>query len=115
MPPDPRKYLWDALHAAELISEFTRDQSFADYQAQAMVRSAVERQFEIIGEALNHLAKTTPDTASQIPELPRIVAFRNILIHGYTTVDDALVWQVVTDKLPDLQQTLDRLLNQTTQ
>ena len=76
-----------------------------------MLRSAVERQFEIIGEALNQLAKTDPETSSQIPELPRIVAFRNILIHGYTTVDDALVWQVVVDKLPTLQYALNELLN----
>ncbi|MGH3621014.1 MAG: HepT-like ribonuclease domain-containing protein, partial [Sciscionella sp.] len=98
MPPDPRKYLWDALHAAQLIHDFTQDQSFADYQSHAMLRSAVERQFEIIGEALNQLAKTDPKAAAHIPELPRIVAFRNILIHGYTTVDDALVWQVLVDK-----------------
>jgi uncharacterized protein with HEPN domain/predicted nucleotidyltransferase len=86
-------------------------QSFEDYQSNAMLRSAVERQFEIIGEALNQLSKVAPEIASHIPELPRIVAFRNILIHGYATVDDALVWQVLADKLPGLQQALTTLLN----
>jgi uncharacterized protein with HEPN domain len=52
MRPDPRKYLWDALHAAELVHDFARGQSFADYQSNAMLRSAVERQFEIIGEGV---------------------------------------------------------------
>lgn len=104
MRPDTRKYLWDALYAAELIHDFAHGRSFVDYQSNAMVRSAVERQFEIIGEALNQFFKVDPETASRIPELPRIVAFRNILIHGYATVDDALVWQVLIDKLPDLRQ-----------
>ena len=111
MRPDPKKYLWDALHAAELVHSFIRGQSFADYQSDAMLRSAVERQFEIIGEALNQLSKADPEAGSRIPELRRIVAFRNILIHGYATVDDALVWQVLVDKLPGLQQVLNELLN----
>lgn len=111
MPPDPRKYLWDALRAAELVHDFARGQSFADYQANAMLRAAVERQFEIIGEALNQLSQVDPAMASHIPDLPRIVAFRNILIHGYATVDDALVWQVLVDKLPGVQQALTELLD----
>ena len=70
----------------------------------------MERQFEIIGEALNQLSKVSPELAEQVPELPRIVAFRNILIHGYAMVDDALVWQVLTDKRPVLDQALRKLL-----
>lgn len=49
--------------------------------------------------------------ASQVPELGRIMAFRNILIHGYATVDDALVWQLLVDKLPGLRQALNKLLD----
>ncbi|TDD04933.1 DUF86 domain-containing protein [Saccharopolyspora terrae] len=75
-----------------------------------MVRSAVERQFEIIGEALNQLSKADRELAEKTPDLPRIVAFRNILIHGYATVDDALVWQVLTDRLPPLSDVLRKLL-----
>jgi uncharacterized protein with HEPN domain len=74
------------------------------------VRSAVERQLEIVGEALNQLYKVDKVLAAQIPELGRIVAFRNILIHGYANVDDTLVWQVVTDKLPELESVLRMLL-----
>lgn len=66
-----------------------------------MLRSAVERQFEIIGEALNQLSKVDAQLAMLIPDLGRIVAFRNILIHGYATVDDALVWQALTEDSPD--------------
>lgn len=112
MPRDPRAYLWDALHGTGLLGEFGAGKSFADYQSDAMLRSAVERQFEIIGEALNQLAKVAPEIAAQIPDLRRIVAFRNILIHGYASVDDALVWQVLTEKRPALERTLRELLGE---
>ncbi|WP_397428915.1 DUF86 domain-containing protein, partial [Pseudofrankia sp. BMG5.37] len=57
MPPDPRKYLWDAANAAELARGFAHGQTFVDYRANAMLRAAVEREFEIIGEAFNQLSK----------------------------------------------------------
>ncbi|WP_410656461.1 DUF86 domain-containing protein [Amycolatopsis sp. lyj-112] len=110
MPRDARAYLWDAVHAADLLSEFSKGEDFAGYRANAMLRSAVERQFEIVGEALNQLSKVDGELAAQIPDLGRIVAFRNILIHGYATVDDALVWQVLTERLPGLVDVLRRLL-----
>ncbi len=75
-----------------------------------MLRAAIARQIEIIGEALNQLSKVAPEIAATIPELPRIVAFRNILIHGYATVDDALVWQVLEEKLPDLERVMQQIL-----
>jgi len=99
MPRDPRKYLWDAQRAAERVRQFSDGKTFAHYQTDAMLRSAVERQFEIIGEALNRLSTEDEALAAQIPELGRIVAFRNILIHGYAEIDNALVWQAVTEKL----------------
>lgn len=110
MRRDPRTYLWDALRAAELLAEFSSGKSFTDYLDDAMLRSAVERQFEIIGEALNNLSKVSPELAAAVPDLPRIVAFRNILIHGYASVDDALVWQVLTEKRPQLEERLHQLL-----
>jgi len=110
MRPDPRKYLWDAASAAEQAQGFAEGNSFDDYLANAMLRAAVERQFEIIGEALNQLSKAAPEFAAAIPDLPRIVAFRNILIHGYATVDDALVWQVLKERLPELQRVMRELL-----
>ena len=60
-----------------------------------MLRSAVERQFEIIGEACDQLAKTAPTLAERIPDLRRMVDFRNVLAHAYAIVDDALVWQAI--------------------
>lgn len=75
-----------------------------------MLRSAAERQFEIIGEALNRLSQVDPVVANEIVDLRRIVAFRNVLIHGYATIDDAIVWEVATARLGDLTETLARLL-----
>jgi uncharacterized protein with HEPN domain len=112
MPRDARTYLWDALHAANLIVGFVTDQSFADYQGDDLVRSAVERQFEVIGEALNQLSRADPDIAAEIEDLPRLVAFRNILIHGYAIVDDALVWDAATRKLPGLRALLATLVKE---
>ena len=109
---ESRKYLWDAWHAAELVAQFVAAKSYEDYQADALLRSAVERQFEILGEALGQLAKADPETAGAVPELPRIVAFRNILVHGYATVDDRLVWGIVEGKLPLLRETLAHLLGE---
>jgi uncharacterized protein with HEPN domain len=86
--PDAAKYLWDARRAAERIARFTDGRGFDDYLADEMLRAAVERQFEIIGEAFAGLRRTDPELADAIPDLPRIVAFRNVLIHGYATVDD---------------------------
>ena len=105
------KYLWDAQRAAERIARFTAGRDRAAYLADEMLRAAVERQFEIIGEALAGLRRVDPDLASGIPDLPRIVAFRNLLIHGYATVDDRLVWAVVERDLDGLCATLARLLD----
>ncbi|UUO02303.1 DUF86 domain-containing protein [Mycolicibacterium novocastrense] len=110
MRHDPRKYLWDALRAGGFLRQFTAGKTFEEYQDDVLLRSAVERQFEIVGEALSQLAKSDAGLAAQVPELTRIVAFRNILIHGYASVDDLLVWQVLTEKLPQLEAALQALL-----
>lgn len=111
MQPDSRALLWDAHRAAELIRTFVRGKGWTDYVDDVMLRSAVERQFEIVGGAFNRLARVDPGTAEQIADLPRIVAFRNVLIHGYATIDDAIVWQVAIDRLPHLVDLLADLLD----
>lgn len=110
MERDPRAYLWDAKQGADAIIEFVKGRSVDDYLANRMLRSAVERQFEIIGEALRQLEKTAPDLARELPELRQAVAFRNILIHGYTTIDDRTVWGTIEESLPDLHSRLNALL-----
>lgn len=99
---ETKKYLHDVQQAVKRLAEFTRDKTFADYEADAMLRSAVERQFEIVGEALNQLAKNDPGCAASISDYRRIIAFRNILIHGYAEIDNRLVWSILETKLPAL-------------
>ncbi len=110
MRPEARKYLWDASQAVDRITRFVAGKTFQSYQADELLRSAVERQFEIIGESLAQLRTADAETAASVPDSARIVAFRNLLIHGYATVDDKIVWGVVEGSLPQLQEALSRLL-----
>ena len=112
MRPEARKYLYDIWRAAELLTEFTADKAFADYERDAMLRAAVERQFGVIGEATAKLAKVDQALATRIADYRRIIAFRNILIHGYADVDDRLVWDVVEAKLPALRRNVEVLLSE---
>lgn len=110
MPHDVRKLLWDARDALDTVQVFIEGQSYEAFAEDLLLRSGVERQFEIAGEALAKLAKLDPDTARRIPELRRAVAFRNVLIHAYADVDPELVWRIAKEHLPDLRKTLDELL-----
>ena len=107
---ESKKFLFDIQQAARRISDFVKDKSFSDYESDPMLRAAVERQFEIVGEALRRLLADDPDTGRRISEHARIVAFRNILAHGYADVDDRIVWGLVESKLSVLLAEVDALL-----
>jgi uncharacterized protein with HEPN domain len=95
MHPDARALLWDVQTAVTRVRRFVLGRSFDDYVADDLLRSAVERQLSIAGEALGRLSKLDPTIAARIDSLPRIVAFRNVLVHGYASVDDRIVWGVI--------------------
>ena len=107
---ESKKFLYDIAHAAKLALGFIVGKNFADYNDDIMLRSAVERQLEIVGEALAQLARIDPATASQIGEYQRIIAFRNILIHGYAEIDHRIVWNVLELKLPVVLREASSLL-----
>lgn len=107
---ESKKYLYDIARAAALAMEFVAGKTFSDYAADAKLRSAVERQLEIVGEALAQLARTDAATASQISEYQRIIAFRNILIHGYAEIDHRIVWNVIERKLPVVRREAEAFL-----
>ena len=77
----------------------------------AMCRAAVERKFEVIGEACMRLRDRFPKPFSHIASGPQIIGFRNRLIHGYDNVDDAIVWDIVTRKLPSLATEVEALID----
>jgi uncharacterized protein with HEPN domain len=107
---EAKKCLEEVRQAAELIRQFTAGKSFSDYDASTLLRSAVERQFEIIGEAINRLSKIDPTITAGLPDSPRIVAFRNILIHGCDVVDNHVVWDVIQNNLVPLRDQVTALL-----
>lgn len=80
------------------------------YAASEMVRAAVERQFEIAGEALSQLSKLDPLTANRVADHRQLIAFRNVLIHGYAAIENHRVWNAVSERVAPLKQTLDDLL-----
>jgi hypothetical protein len=75
-----------------------------------LLRSAVDRLFTIIGEALTRLEKLDASVASRISDYRKIIGFRNVLIHGYEVIDDAIVWTTVQNHLPILKQQVETLL-----
>lgn len=112
MRHDAKRYLFDVAQAAELIAQFTAAKTFQDYLNDPMLRAAVERKFEIIGEALAQLAKRDAPAAERITEHRQIIAFRNILVHGYADVDDQLVWDIAKSKLAGLRREVAALLRE---
>ena len=107
---EARKYLTDIQIASERIARFTEGKRFEDYLADEILRSAVERQFGIVGEALSSLAKDSPEVVALIPDHAKIIGFRNILVHGYASVDDRIVWGVIEIHLTPLRKAVTQLL-----
>ena len=109
---DARSYLWDMGEAADAIARFTTGMDSVSYAENEIVRAAVERKFEIIGEALPQLAKRDPVLARRVPDCRDIIAFRNLLIHGYAVVDHDEVWDAVQTSLPGLRAAVAALLGE---
>lgn len=110
MRPEHWEHLRHIQRAVSLLKEFTGGKTFTDYEGDIMLRSAVERQFGIVGEATARLAKADSQVASKISQCRRIIDFRNVLVHRYDAVDDLVVWGVVEKDLPILDQEVADLL-----
>jgi len=92
MQRDARAYLWDIRQCADAITKFTTGMGFAAYAQDELVRAAVER--------------------NRIPDVRDVIAFRNVLIHGYAAVDHARVWRAIQESLPDLRSAAVMLLDE---
>ena len=107
-----KKYIYDIYQACQYLVLFTSHKSFSDYTTDPLLRSAVERQFEIIGEALNQLLRIKPDLELKIHSSREIIAFRNKLIHGYSSISDAVVWGIIETKFPILKEEIEEIANE---
>lgn len=107
MPNRLPKHLHDALVAAGLACEFLAGVDDAAYLANVLLRSAVERQLEILGEACRRALEEAPGLRERMPEATLAVALRNRIIHGYDRVEHAIVLDTVRRDLPPLRLKLD--------
>ncbi|MFZ5952889.1 MAG: DUF86 domain-containing protein [Candidatus Rifleibacteriota bacterium] len=103
--------LHDAISACQLILKFSEGINLEEYHENLLVKSAVERQFEILGEALNRIKKLEPDYLSEISDWQRIIAFRNVIAHAYDVIDDEIVFLVIQKQIPILQKELTERLS----
>ncbi len=116
MPDTPERindYLVHMLQAISRIQEYVADMEEAAFLADTRTQDAVIRNLEILGEASNNVLKRHPDFAAAHTEIPWALAYemRNILAHGYFTVDVGIVWRTIVDDLPDLKSRLEEILS----
>ena len=100
MHPKSQTLLNDITEAATFILTHTASFSLADYKSDRLLRSAVERHFEIIGEALLRLEQHDRSTADRITDYRKIIGSRNRLAHGYDAIDQTVVWTIIETSLP---------------
>ncbi len=97
-----RDCLNDILVNANEVREFVDGMEFEDYLADRKTQSAVERKFEIMGEALNRISRIDEELLEQIRDYRSIISFRNILAHGYDSVDERIIWGIIETHLENL-------------
>ena len=110
MKPELLENLEEAVRRGHEVQKFVAGLTLEQYSADDKTRLAVERSFEIIGEALNRSFKIAPEQIDSIRNYRQIISFRNILAHCYDTVEDRIVWGIIEGSLPELLEDLKRLL-----
>lgn len=109
MNEESLKYFYDALVAARAIRRFASDRTFEDYCGDDLLSSAIERKFEIVGEALNRIRRKFPEDIEPLGDYPAIIGFRNVLAHTYDHVEDTVVWGIVIKDIPSLIKELEAI------
>ena len=104
------KYLYDIKDAASAILRFVQHKSYDDYRKDELLKSGVERKFEIIGEALNKIRRDSPQLLDRIRDHRSIISFRNILAHDYNSIDHTIVWGIIEENLGNLYKDVGKLL-----
>jgi len=110
MRRNANKFIFDMLDSCRFLLELTKNETIERYKADRVFRRAIERELQIIGEAMLQLRTLSPKTASEFTEHERIIGFRHVLVHGYLALDADLVWLVIREKLPILRKELEGAL-----
>lgn len=110
MDDEIKVWLFDIYQAIEEIESFfdEKPRKFQDYIADIKTKRAVERDLEIIGEAINRILKEDKDF--RIENAQKIIGTRNRIIHGYDTISDDLIWSIVMNHLPKLKNEIRVLM-----
>jgi uncharacterized protein with HEPN domain len=111
MAREPAAFLWDVQFAGRAVQSFVQGVAFERFASDLLLRSAVERQLQNMGEALAQLARLDPDLTNQVPEHRAVIGFRNVLVHGYAVLDQQVVWNVIQRDLPELLKAVDTTLS----
>ncbi|MGB4776209.1 MAG: HepT-like ribonuclease domain-containing protein [Daejeonella sp.] len=112
MDNDIKTWLYDILNSIREIESFFigSPKDFLNYQSDLRTKRAVERNIEIIGEAMNRILKS--DQTILITNAQKLVDVRNRIIHGYDSVSDDIIWGIIVKHLPILKVEVERLLNE---
>jgi uncharacterized protein with HEPN domain len=111
MPPrDVRLYLSDTIEACDAIAVAIDGRTIDDFTADRLLRSSLERELSIIGEAVSQMLKQDPTLEQRITDAWAIVRFRNLLIHVYHLMDLPTVWDILTVKVPVLREEAESIL-----
>ena len=110
MKPETTEYIEIIVDEGSAILAFVSTLTYEAYLQYRKTRYAVERGFEIIGEALNRTKRSDPEILEQIPGHRSIISFRNILAHAYDHIEDRIVWGIIESDLPILIQETNKLL-----
>ncbi|MEZ0540615.1 HepT-like ribonuclease domain-containing protein [Fibrella arboris] len=110
MPIPDKARLLHILEAIDYIDQFLVDKTKQDLYDNALLRFAIERQLEIIGEATNHLSALLKEQYPSI-DWRKVAAFRNFIVHEYFGVDLDLVWSITQSNIPPLKLTVERMLS----
>jgi uncharacterized protein with HEPN domain len=103
------KYLFDITTSINSIYDYLgENRNFNEYLENKLLRRAVERELEIIGEASNRILKL--DSEFPIDNARKIVDLRNWVIHGYDKVDDVIIWGILSNHLPKLKEQIENLI-----
>jgi uncharacterized protein with HEPN domain len=102
--------LWHIQAACEKVFRLTAGKTVDEYAVDDVLPDVVERRLTIVGEAVGKIAAIDKEFAAQLGNFPRIIAFRNQLVHNYPNVEHDAVWLIVQTELPVLLQRVRELL-----